>query len=268
MNLKTGTLLLLLFTTPSVFNAQTKQELNDKMFEAVRAGDAAAVTALLDKGADVNAKFRYGMTALFKAAERGNLEAAKVLLARGVDVSVKDSFYGATALSWALQNDHNDVAQAILIKDPASVDEVLLTGARGGSVELVDIALKQGGAKPETLTMALAATMGEKDKVAIADMLKKAGAVSPPVIDAAILQTYVGNYKNERGNILTLSVKDGSLWALATGQQQPISLVAVDKVSFKPTQFDGMLMTMTLEGDKVVGFNLKQGPNNSVYKKE
>src|SRR5262244_1728620 len=129
-----------------------KQELNDQLFEAVRAGNAAAVTALLDKGADVNARFRYGTTALFKAAERGNLEVTRILLARGVDVKVKDTFYGATALSWALQNEHNDVVQAILAKDPTSVDEVLLTGARSGSTQLIDIALAQGGAKPEALT--------------------------------------------------------------------------------------------------------------------
>ena len=46
--------------------ANPKQELNDQLFEAVRKGDAAAVTSLLDKGADVNAKFRYGATALSK----------------------------------------------------------------------------------------------------------------------------------------------------------------------------------------------------------
>src|SRR5215217_329170 len=88
-----------------------KQELNDQLFEAVRKGDATAVTAALDKGADVNAKFRYGMTALFKAAERGNAEVTKVLLARGADVNVKDTFYKATAMSWALQNDHLDVVR-------------------------------------------------------------------------------------------------------------------------------------------------------------
>ena len=57
---------------------------------------------LLDKGADVNAKFRYGTTALFKAAERGHFEVAKVLIERGVDVKVKDTFYQATAMTWAL----------------------------------------------------------------------------------------------------------------------------------------------------------------------
>jgi hypothetical protein len=268
MNRRIGSILLAIIVTSLAASGQANKELNDKLFEAVRAGDAAQVTALLDKGADVNAKYRYGMTALFKAAERGNLEVTKILLARGVDVKVKDTFYGATALSWALQNDHNDVAQAILAKDPASVDEVLLTGARrGGSEQLIDIALAQGGAKAESLTMALAAAMSDPKKTAIAEKLKKAGAVPPPTIDVAILQTYTGNYKSERGTTMTLMVKDGGLWAQFMSQP-PLALAAVDKVSFKPVDFDGLVFTMTAEGDKIVGFNLKQGTTNTVYKKE
>src|SRR5712675_1304068 len=52
-------LLLIPLATPA---QNSKQELNDQFWEAVRKGDLAAVTALLDKGADVNAKFRYGTT--------------------------------------------------------------------------------------------------------------------------------------------------------------------------------------------------------------
>src|SRR5678815_5173990 len=88
-------------------NAQ--QQLNDEMWEAVRQGNVALVTSLLDKGADVNAKFRYGTTALFKAAERGHTEVVKLLIARGADVTVKDTFYGATAMTWALNHDHTEV---------------------------------------------------------------------------------------------------------------------------------------------------------------
>ena len=106
------------------------QSLNDQMWEAARKGDATAVAALLDKGADVNAKFRYGATALFKAAERGNTEVVNLLLARGADVKVKDTFYGATAMTWALQNQHFETVRAIVERDKESVDEVLLTGAR------------------------------------------------------------------------------------------------------------------------------------------
>jgi Ankyrin repeats (3 copies) len=266
MNLKIAALLFLaLLVTPLGAAAQTKQELNDKMFEAVRAGDAATVTALLDKGADVNAKFRYGMTALFKAAERGNLEVANVLIARGVDVTVKDTFYHANALSWALQNEHNDVVKVILAKDPSSVDDVLLNGAREGTVELVEIGIAQGGAKPETLTAALAAALNNKEKPAIAEMLKKAGATPPPEIDAAILQTYVGSYKSETSTI-NIALKEGRLVAEVVGRQS-IPVFAVDKVTFKPIEFDGLTITMTIEGEKVTGFTLKQGQNSTIYKR-
>lgn len=81
MNSKQIILLLftLLLAMCSVLGQNAKQELNDQLWEAARKGDAAAVAALLDKGADVNAKFRYGSTALFKAADRGNSEVVKSL---------------------------------------------------------------------------------------------------------------------------------------------------------------------------------------------
>src|SRR5262245_45521736 len=131
-------LLLTLLILQFAFSPQaSKQELNDQMFEAVRQGDAAKVTALLDQGADVNAKFRYGMTALFKAAERGNASVVKVLLDRGVDVNVKDTFYGATAMTWALDNKNIEVVRMLLEKVPGSVDDVLTTGASEGNLDLV-----------------------------------------------------------------------------------------------------------------------------------
>ena len=92
----------LLSVNLAVLFQDPKQQLNEQMWEAVRKGDAVSVTALLDKGADVNAKFRYGTTALFKASERGHTEIVKILLARGADASVKDTFYQATAMTWAL----------------------------------------------------------------------------------------------------------------------------------------------------------------------
>ncbi len=244
-----------------------KQQINDQMWEAVRKGDVAAVKEALNKGADVNAKFRYGTTALFKAAERGYVEVVNLLLERGADVKVKDTFYGATAMSWALQNNHIEAVRALLKKSPDDVDDVLLTGARGGESKLVTAALEQGGAKAETLTLSLAAaTTGETKNAEIAELLKKAGAVAPPQIDVAILQTYVGTYKPERGPNIVLSVKDGNLVATPAGQR-PITLIATDKISFRPRDFDGLSIIMTIESDKATGLTLKQGATPSVYKR-
>ena len=265
---KTTTLLLavLLFQLPA-FAQNPKQELNDQLWEAARSGDAAAVTALLDKGADVNARFRYGTTALFKAAERGNIEVVKVLLARGADVAVKDTFYGATAMTWALDQKHDDVVRALLEKSPNSVDEVLLTGAREKKVGLVQIALARGGATPEALTTALvAATTGDAGNVEIVDLLKKAGAVPPPQIDSATLQSYVGKYKAENSREISVSLKDDKLTVTFMGQQ-PLTLMAVNQTTFNPTAFGGLSVTFKLENNKVTSLEVKQGPTATLFKR-
>jgi ankyrin repeat protein len=266
MTLKLTTVLPLVLLLAVATVAQTNQSLNDQLWEAARTGDAAAVTALLDKGADVNAKFRYGSTALFKAAERGHAAVIKILLARGADVSVKDTFYGATAMTWALSNDHVEAVRALLEKDTAAAGDVLMNGVRGGKVALVEVALARGGVKPETLTAALAATMDDKEKTAIADMLRKAGAVPPPEIDVATLQTYAGKYKNEQGVEIGLQLKDGKLF-LASPNPPPLPLSAIDKITFRPTAFDGMVVTVNIEGGKVASLSVKQGANTTVFKK-
>lgn len=240
-----------------------KQELNDQLFEAVRKGDAAAVTAALDKGAEVNAKFRYGMTALFKAAERGNADVTKVLLERGADVNVKDTFYRATALSWALQNDHLGVVRLLLEKGAEGADDVLMSGVQENKEEVVKMALDTGKIKPDTLTAALAFSMNA-NTAPLSEMLKKAGATPPLEVDAATLQTYAGKYKGETGPEATVAVKDGKLFVTF---QRELPLMALDKTTFRPIAFAGMTMTFNAEGGKVTTMTVKQGTTTNVMKR-
>ena len=244
-----------------------KQVLNDKLFEATRAGNVAEVKSLLDQGADVNARFRYGATALFKAAERGHTDVVKLLLERGADVSVKDTFYGATAMTWALQNSRAEVVRVLLDKSAESVDEVLTTGASSNNVELVRVALAKGGAKSETLTDALVAvTSGEGKNDEIADMLRKAGAAPPIQIDAETLQSYVGKYKNEQGIEISITLKDNTLFGSQNGSP-PFAFRAIDKITFKPVGFDGLALTFTIEGTNVNGLSVKQGQSTTLFKR-
>ena len=263
-------LLLLLFVLlliPLATSAQDpRQALNDQFWEAVRKGDLAAVTALLDKGADVNAKFRYGSTALFKAAERGHTDVVKLLLARGADVTVKDTFYQANAMTWALQNKHYDTVLVLLEKDAASVNDVLSTGVQEGNVSLVSAAIAKGGLTAETLTSALVQATGEQKNDEIAALLKKAGAVPPPEIDAATLQSYVGKYKGEPGPEIAITLKEGKLFAAPTGQQA-LLLMAIDKTNFKPASFGGVTFTFNVEAGKATSITFKQGPNTLQLKR-
>lgn len=255
-------LLVLLFPQTQT---DSKQALNDQLFEAVRKGDAVAVTAALDKGADVNAKFRYGTTALFKAAERGNADVTKVLLDRGAELNVKDTFYGATALSWALQNDHMNVVSLLLAKGAEGAEDVLMSGVQEKKEEVVKMALDTGKIKPDNLTAALALSMSA-NTTAISDLLKNAGAKPPMEVDAATLQSYVGKYKGETGPEATISVKDGKLFVAGFGRDV-IPLMALDKTTFRPIAFAGITFAFNVEGEKVVSMTFKQGTTSNVMKR-
>jgi ankyrin repeat protein len=242
-----------------------KQALNEQLYEAARKGDAAEARAVLDKGADVNARFRYGATALFKAAERGHTEVVKLLIERGADVNVKDTFYGATALSWALEKGHTGAILAILAKSAEEADDVLLAGVSSGNAELVSAALATGKVPAETLTAALVSAGPDEKKAPIVELLRKAGAVPPPEVDAATLQSYVGKYKGEPGPEINITLKDGKL-AVAGGGGSAI-LMALDQKTFRPVDFAGMNITFKVEGGKVTGLDFKQGANTTLLKR-
>src|SRR5262245_56764767 len=243
-----------------------KQELNDQLFEAVRKGDAAAVTAALDRGADVNAKFRYGTTALFKAAERGNAEVAKILLDRGADVKVKDTFYNATAMTWAIDGNHVNVVRLLLAKDAGGVDDVLIAGVRGSTEELVKMALEVGGVRPENLTVGLIVASAEPKSAGIVELLKKAGATPPPEVDAATIQSYAGKYKGEPGPEFTIVAKEGILYATGLGRGD-LRLMPIDKTTFRPLAFGGVTLIFNSDGGKVTGLTFKQGQQATQLKR-
>ena len=259
-------LLIGLLCSVVVVGQASKQELNDQLYEAVRRSDPAAVTALLDKGADVNAKFRYGATALFKAAERGNADVVKILLARGADVTVKDTFYGATAMSWALDGGHVDVVRALLEKQPASADEVLMTGLTEDKPEFAKLALEKGSLSKDVLTNALAISSANKNAEMV-ELLKKAGAVPPPEVSKTILESYLGKYKSEQGLEITFSLPEGVLTAVVTGQR-PLQMLAVDDTTFRPMTVQGIRVRFKVEAGKVTGMELTQGSSTTQLAKQ
>ena len=84
------------------------------LLEAARRGDAAAVRALLAKGADVNAAPGDGMTALHGAAERGQQNVVTLLLGAGAQASAVTRLGGYQPLHLAARGGHADVVTALL----------------------------------------------------------------------------------------------------------------------------------------------------------
>lgn len=113
---------------------------NEALWDAARVGDTARITAALEKGADVNAKSRYDVTALILAANNGRMDAVKLLVARGADVNAQDSFYRARAAEMALTNGHADVA-TFLLQSGANADGALAAAVQMNAEATVKAAL-------------------------------------------------------------------------------------------------------------------------------
>src|SRR5688572_10163678 len=177
--------------------------LAEELWAATRAGDVARVTAALDKGADINAKTRYGATALSYAADRGNLELVTLLIARGANVNAQDTFYQMRAIDMAMMNNHPAVVTLLLERGSQGAPAVLAQAIQQGKVALVAVALESPELTRALVGPALAAAKKVNNPEIIALVEKKLAtmpAEATPAgvsVDRATLQSYVGSFRNE-----------------------------------------------------------------------
>jgi ankyrin repeat protein len=262
---------LLRISTLAVFviSLSRADDLTDDLLAATRKGDLAQVKALLDKGASVNSKSSYGQTPLFFACDRGYTEIVKLLVDRGADVNVEDTFYHASAMSWAARKEHTDIVKLLLDHGAKSPGEVVMAGVQMGKPDLVKVGLDKGGIDKEMLSSALGAALKGKN-TQIVDMLKAAGATPPePVktveLEASVLQGYAGTYSGGRGGTefeMTFTVKGSTLSGVFSGNP-PLTYAASDKTHFHSVEFEGI--NLEFAGD---GFKLKQGGQEIEFKRK
>ncbi|MBF0531775.1 MAG: ankyrin repeat domain-containing protein [Candidatus Omnitrophica bacterium] len=109
------------------------------------------VIALIDKGADVNAKNSYGQTALTIAVIKGNADVVRTLFDKGAGVNVNDSSWQAL-LDVAALNGYVDVVRILLEKGAKVNGKVssegdrtaLLAAAENGHLEVVRALVEAG----------------------------------------------------------------------------------------------------------------------------
>jgi len=91
----------------------TAMEVSLMLFSAVDGNCMALVTELLDDGASVDARDRFGARPLSHAARSGHLSMVDLLLSRDAPINARN-LAGATALFFAVEGNHTPVAQRLI----------------------------------------------------------------------------------------------------------------------------------------------------------
>ena len=119
------------------------------LIEAVKAGDAQAVRAILKQRADVNASEADGMTALHWAVRANDMDTIQLLLRSGANAKAANR-YGVTPLSLAATNGNAAMIEALIKSgaDPNAAlpegETVLMTAARTGKPDAVKALVARG----------------------------------------------------------------------------------------------------------------------------
>ncbi|MEO1083323.1 MAG: PQQ-binding-like beta-propeller repeat protein [Acidobacteriota bacterium] len=210
-------------------------ELDEQLIEAAQQERLDDARQLLEKGAAVDAANRYGATPLFFAVDKGHLEMVKLLLEKGASVDITDSFYNATPLGWGSfkMGDNPEMREILLLvlaKGPADAAAILPAALQAGDLELVKAAVATGKLDAAALTGARvqAEAAGHEEIVSfLADKIPAADAetetaelAEPPELDAAALERYVGQFKNEEMDLgIKIFTEGDTLKGQADGQE-------------------------------------------------
>jgi len=259
-----GAMLVILSTVAALAQSTSPGDKADALAEAARKGDAAVVKKLLDEGVDVNTKYRYGATALSYACDRGHLDVVKLLIERGADVNVKDTFYGATPLTWAVtpamgrKPQHPEVVRLLLQHGAQGKEQALMGAISAPDAATTKVIVDQGGLSPGALSDALeSATRGKHQDIVA--MLEQTGAKARVEfkMDPAQLARFAGTYRGT-GNMaqvpVAVTTTDGRL--VATLGDQRLTLVARDQTTFGVAEQPGTIVTFRVEQDKPIVISL------------
>jgi outer membrane protein assembly factor BamB len=236
--------------------ANAADDARESLWAAVRNGDAKAAKALLDKGADVNAKNEIGITALWIAAGKGKPEVVELPLGAGADANSRDGIWYETPLSQAVGEGHAEIVTALLRSGAKDVDAAVVRAAAGGKLPVLRAVLDHGKPRQDALDAALFAA--GKDNKEVREALEKAGAATlkaVPEKDREGWKPLAGTYESENGGKLTVEVLETGLTVHRAGRQ---ALRPAGPDTFRPLGLDFATYTFERKGSSVYRVILKQ----------
>jgi outer membrane protein assembly factor BamB len=185
----------------------------DTLWAAVRAGDAKAVAAALDGGADINAKNEMGVSALWIAAGKDKPDVIELLVRRGADVNARDGIWYQTPLSLAVSGRQLAAAERLIKAGAKDVDAALFTAASQGNEAMVKMILERSKVSQDALDAALYSAATAK-RAKLEQALKNAGATPLPAAsekDRKAWEKLAGRYESDGGATMALTLKEPGL---------------------------------------------------------
>ena len=97
------------------------------------------------------------------------------------------------------------------------------------------------------------------------ELLKKHGAAQPIAVETALLDQYAGAYKAENNPDLKFQRQSSTLEAVLA--VRPLLSLHCQRTRFAPNSSKGSRLQFESEAGRVVGAKLRQGKNETRYKK-
>jgi outer membrane protein assembly factor BamB len=233
MLLLTGALL----ASVALVSAEGPDPREEALFEAARRGDVPEVTRLLDAGVPVDARSRYGATALFFACDKQQLEVVRLLLDRGADVNATDTFYKTTAFGWAVQRGGREIVRLMVEKGASGAEDALPLAAKANDAALVRAVIARGPLPAVARSEGLAAARAAK-AVEVAKLLEAAAVQPEPPIAVAPeeLAKRAGTFNGPGGARVEVALENGGLVARRDGRT--MTLVPLEGGLFRAKDTD------------------------------
>lgn len=145
-------LLELFFKNGASIDSTDRHHIRSPLQWAAVHGNISACSVLLQRGANVEAKDKEGLTPLLISAQHGHSDLTRLFCIKGAKIDATDE-EGRTPLYWSVRNNHPDCV-TVLLSAGANVNvsdmngvPLIFTAVKYGSIELVELLIIQGATK-------------------------------------------------------------------------------------------------------------------------